>query len=62
MNQIISALSGEEQFTVGFMDSRRSHFGAYNKGMLPPEAAAYIATSGRATWADANFRGVDGFR
>jgi hypothetical protein len=38
MDQIISALSGHQQFTAGFMDSRLKHFGAYNKGMLPPAA------------------------
>jgi uncharacterized membrane protein YgcG len=45
MNQIISALSGHPQFTVGFLDSRQKHFGAYNKGMLPAGGAADIATS-----------------
>ena len=44
MNQIISALSGHPQFTVGFLDSRLKHFGAYNKGMLPSGGAADIAT------------------
>jgi hypothetical protein len=44
MSQIISALSGHAQFTVGFLDSRLRHFGAYNKGMLPPHGAADIAT------------------
>jgi hypothetical protein len=45
MDQIISALSGHEQFTAGFMDSRLRHFGAYNKGMLPSHGAADIATT-----------------
>src|SRR5215475_8529443 len=45
MNQIISALSGHPEFTVGFLDSQRKHFGAYNKGMLPSGGAADIATS-----------------
>jgi uncharacterized membrane protein YgcG len=45
MHQIISGLSGHKQFTVGFLDSRRRHFGAYNKGMLRPHGAADIATS-----------------
>src|SRR5215471_8913468 len=45
MNQIISALSGHQQFTVGFLDSQHKHFGAYNKGMLPPHGAAGIATN-----------------
>jgi len=44
MDRIISALSGHGQFTVGFMDSRLRHFGAYNKGMLPSHGAADIAT------------------
>jgi uncharacterized membrane protein YgcG len=44
MKQIIRALDGHEQFTTGFLDSRLMHFGAYNKGMLPPHAAAGIAT------------------
>ena len=43
MNPIIGALSGHAQFTVGFMDSRLGHFGAYNKGMLPSHGAADIA-------------------
>ena len=44
MRQIISDLSGHSQFTVGFLDSRLRHFGAYNKGMLPGHGAASIAT------------------
>src|SRR5215467_14489806 len=44
MNKIISVLGGLEQFTVGFLDTRRSHFGAYNKGMLSAHGAADIAT------------------
>jgi hypothetical protein len=44
MRQIIGALSGHQQFTVGFLDSRQRHFGAYSKGMLPPHGAADIAT------------------
>src|SRR5215831_5915549 len=44
MNQIIGTLSGHPQFTVGFLDSRRKHFGAYNRGMLPAGGAADIAT------------------
>ncbi len=44
MNQIIAALNGHKQFTVGFLDSRQNHFGAYNKGMLPSHGAADIAT------------------
>ncbi len=43
MNEIIRGLSGHEQFTVGFLDSRLRHFGAFNKGMLPSHAAAGIA-------------------
>src|SRR5262245_28364173 len=45
MNQIIGALDGHQQFTVGFLDSRQKHFGAYSKEMLPPGGAAGIATS-----------------
>src|SRR5215468_4567457 len=45
MNQIISALNGHPQFTVGFLDSQHKHFGAYNKGMLPSGGAAGIATN-----------------
>jgi uncharacterized membrane protein YgcG len=44
MNQVISALSGHPQFTVGLLDSQQRHFGAYSKGMLPPGGAADIAT------------------
>jgi len=44
MNQIISTLDRHPQFTVGFLDSRLKHFGAYSKGMLPPGRAAGIAT------------------
>jgi uncharacterized membrane protein YgcG len=44
MSKIISDLSGHGQFTVGFLDSRLRHFGAYNSGMLPPHGAAAIAT------------------
>src|SRR5215469_5914168 len=44
MDQIISALNGHGQFTVGFLDTRQKHFGAYSKGMLPSGDAADIAT------------------
>src|SRR5690348_12999601 len=44
MSKIISDLSGHGQFTVGFLDSQRQHFGADNSGMLPPHGAAAIAT------------------
>src|SRR5215471_1566456 len=44
MSKIISDLNGRGQFTVGFLDSQREHFGAYNSGMLPPHGAATIAT------------------
>ena len=44
MRQIISDLHGHAQFTVGFLDSRLRHFGAYNQGMLPTQGAASIAT------------------
>jgi len=45
MNEIISTLNGHQQFTVGFLDTRLRHFGAYSKEMLPSPAAAEIATS-----------------
>ncbi len=45
MNQIIGTLNGHKQFTVGFMDSRLRRFGAYNKGMLPAQGSADIATT-----------------
>ncbi len=44
MRQIIAALSGHRQFTVGYLDSQQRHFGAYSKGMLPSHGAANIAT------------------
>jgi uncharacterized membrane protein YgcG len=46
MQQIISTLgAGKTQFAVGFLDSRLKHFGAYNRGVLAPGAAANIATT-----------------
>jgi uncharacterized membrane protein YgcG len=46
MRQIISTLGAEKkQFVVGFLDSRLRHFGAYNRGVLAPGAAANIATT-----------------
>jgi len=46
MRQIIGALNNEQkQFVVGFLDSRLKHFGAYNRGVLPPGGAAKIATT-----------------
>jgi uncharacterized membrane protein YgcG len=46
MRQIISTLgAGKTEFVVGFLDSRLKHFGAYNRGMLAPGAAANIATT-----------------
>src|SRR5690349_11335691 len=44
MNEIIGALSGHDRFTVGFLDARLRHFGAYNSGMLPAHGAAGIAS------------------
>jgi hypothetical protein len=44
MRQIIRELNGHDQFTVGFLDSRQKHFGAYSRGMLPSGIAAGIAT------------------
>jgi hypothetical protein len=46
MQQLISTLSGRQsQFVVGFLDSGRRHFGAYNQGVLPSGGAASIATA-----------------
>jgi hypothetical protein len=46
MRQIISDLGAKhDQFVVGFLDSQQRHFGAYNRGVLPPGGAAGIATS-----------------
>src|SRR5436190_18277205 len=46
MRQIIGTLGSEKkQFVVGFLDSRLKHFGAYNRGVLAPGAAANIATT-----------------
>jgi len=46
MRQIISTLGAEKkQFVVGFLDSRLRHFGAYNRGVLAPGAAASLATT-----------------
>src|SRR6516165_5129163 len=46
MRQVISTLGAEKtQFVVGFLDSRLKHFGAYNRGVLAPGAAANIATT-----------------
>jgi uncharacterized membrane protein YgcG len=44
MKEIINALNGHPQFTVGFVDSQAGHFGAYSKEMLPSGGAADIAT------------------
>src|SRR5882724_9298660 len=44
MDNLIGALNGHAQFTVGFLDSRLKHFGAYSKEMLPSGAAGDIAT------------------
>lgn len=45
MRQIIRTLSAEHrQFTIGFLDTRQEHSGAYNQGMLPPGGGAAIAT------------------
>jgi uncharacterized membrane protein YgcG len=43
MNQIVGTLGGHAQFTVGFLDSKLQHFGAYSKGMLPSGDAGDIA-------------------
>src|ERR1051326_8529294 len=44
MRQLITDLGGHDEFTVGFLDVRRLHFGAYNRGMLPTGRAAALAT------------------
>jgi uncharacterized membrane protein YgcG len=44
MNEVVGDLGGHARFTVGFVDSRLLHFGADSRGMLPPGAAADIAT------------------
>jgi uncharacterized membrane protein YgcG len=44
MNQIIGTLNRHPPFTVGFLDSRLRHFGAYSNGVLPAGGAAGIAT------------------
>ena len=44
MNQVVGDLGGHARFTVGYVDSRLMHFGADSRGMLPPRAAADIAT------------------
>jgi len=46
MRQIIRTLGAQKkEFVVGFLDSRREHFGADNQGVLPAGAAANIATT-----------------
>jgi hypothetical protein len=45
MNQIINDLSSHDQFVVGFYDVRLHHFGADNRGLLPDNGAAQIATT-----------------
>jgi hypothetical protein len=46
MHRITSTLSaGKNQFVVGFLDTQRRHFGAYNQGVLPQGGAADIATT-----------------
>src|SRR5215475_12159889 len=44
MSEVVGDLNGHARFTVGFVDSRLMHFGAYSKETLPPGAAADIAT------------------
>ncbi len=44
MNRVVGNLGGHARFTVGFVDSRLMHFGADSREMLPPGAAADIAT------------------
>jgi hypothetical protein len=46
MRQLISDIGAHhDKFVVGFLDTRREHFGAYNRGVLPSGGAASIATS-----------------
>jgi len=45
MDRFISRLRTHEHFAVGFLDTRLRHFGAFNKGMLPPHGAADIAST-----------------
>ena len=46
MRQILSTLGSEKnQFVVGFLDSRRRHFGAGSESVLPAGAAANIAST-----------------
>jgi hypothetical protein len=46
MQQLISILGGRQnQFVVGFLDTGRRHFGAYNQGVLSSGGAASIATA-----------------
>jgi hypothetical protein len=49
MDRFISELSAHERFTVGFLDTRLRHLGAYNKGMLPPHGQQ---TSRQLWWID----------
>lgn len=41
MNEIIGELSGHDRFTIGFLDTRPRHFGAYDSGMLPAHGGDY---------------------
>jgi len=46
MRQLISDLGAKhDHFVVGFLDTGRLHFGAYNRGVLAAGGAASIATS-----------------
>lgn len=61
MRQIIGALGGHQQFTVGYLDSQQRHFGAYSKGMLPAHGAADIATEIVGQHRDNVFAGLTAF-
>jgi uncharacterized membrane protein YgcG len=46
MRQLISTLGAKhDQFVVGFLDSRRKHFGAYNRGVVAQGVAASVAAN-----------------
>ena len=46
MDDLISTLGAKhDHFVVGFLDSRRRHFGAHNRGVLADGGAASMATT-----------------
>ena len=54
MRQVINDLNGHAQFTVGFLDSRLRHFGAYSQGAAGHDAAAIATQVVRQHQADGN--------